>query len=127
MSSQGSSNVTICLGVAFPPMLGDPLSREVSMPSTSSTESAYEIASCPVGRRVMELVHEMVTTLGCLGEEEEDEVAVNYEDLQSSVTKDYIRIARQYGLEVVAPYKLEIPYTPQTTMLPCSRSTLNLE
>ena len=38
---------------------------------------------------------------------------VSCEDLQSSLTpEDCTRIARQYGLEVIAPYELEIPHTP---------------
>ena len=46
-------------------------------------------------------------------EEEEDEVAVSCEDLQSTLTaEDSVRIARQYDLEVVTPYELERPHTP---------------
>ena len=81
MSSQGSSSIRICSGATFVPMLGDPLSGEVSMPSASYTEFAPEVASCPAGRRVTEPVHEMETTSSCLNEEEEDEVMVSYEDL----------------------------------------------
>ena len=63
------------------PMSSDPLSREVSMPSTSSSESTLEVTSSPAGRRVTEPVHDMETTSSRLREEEEDEVTVNCEDL----------------------------------------------
>ena len=43
MSSQGSKSVRVFSGVTFTPVLGDPLSREVSELSTSSTESAPEV------------------------------------------------------------------------------------
>ena len=78
MSSQGSSNVRICSGAAFAPMSNDPLSREVSTPSASSTESAPEVASHPVDRWVAEPVYETTSTSGHFSEEkEEDEVAVS--------------------------------------------------
>ena len=116
------------MGAAFAPMSGDPLFREVSTPSTSFTESAPEVASRPTGRRVTELVREIMTTLGRLGEEEEDEVAVSCEDLQSLLTtEDCVWIARQYGLEAVVPYELERPHTPPDGYVTLSRSTLNLE
>ena len=81
MSSQWSSRVRICSGAAFAPMSGDPLSREVSTTSASSTESTPEVFSRPTGRRVTESVRETATTLGHLREKEEDEVVVSYEDL----------------------------------------------
>ena len=78
------------------PMSGDPLSREVFMPSASSTESALEVASCLVDGRATELVRGMTSTSGRFSEqEEEDEVAVSYEDLKSAlIAEDSVRIAR---------------------------------
>ena len=70
MSSQGSSRIKTCLGADFEPMLGDPLSREVSMPNTSSIESTPEVTSRLTDRRVSEPVHETTSTLGCPSEEE---------------------------------------------------------
>ena len=110
-------------------MSGDPLSREVSEPSTSSTESAPEVASRPVVRRVvepapevasrledggaMEPLQEAVSISGRQGDEEVEEVAVSCGDLQSSIMpKDYTRIAQEYGLEVLEPTDLERPYAP---------------
>ena len=43
MSSQGSSSTRAVSRTAFGPMLGDPLSRDVSVPNASSTESAPEV------------------------------------------------------------------------------------
>ena len=113
MSSQGSSSVKTILGAAFAPMSGDPLSREVSTPSASFTESVPEVASRPVDMRAMEPARETMSTSGHHDEEEDEEVAVSCEDLQSSLTpEDCTRIARQYGLEVVVPYELDRPHTP---------------
>ena len=113
MSSQGSSSVRIILRVAFTPMSGEPLSQEVSMPNISSTESVPEVTSRPVDRRAIEPALEAVSTSSCHGGEEEEEVAVSCEDLQSSLTpEDCTRIARQYSLEVVAPYELQRLHTP---------------
>ena len=82
MSSQGSSSVRICSGTSFAPMSGDPLSREASTPNASSTESALEVASRLVDKRSTKPMHEMTSTSGHFNEEEEeDEVAVSYEDL----------------------------------------------
>ena len=81
MSSQGSSSVRTISGAAFTPMSGDPLSREVSMPNASSTESTPKVASRPVGRRAMEPVRETTSTSGRQSEEEEEEVVVNCGDL----------------------------------------------
>ena len=64
MSSQGSSSVRSILGTFFAPMSGDPLSREVSVPNTSSTESTPEIASYPVVRGAVELAQKVVSTSG---------------------------------------------------------------
>ena len=113
MSSQGSSSVRIISGAAFVPMSGNLLSREVSTPNTSSNESTPEVASCPVDMRAMEPVREMTSTSGRQSEEEEEEITVNYGDLQSSLTsKDCTRIAQEYGLEVVAPNDPERLHTP---------------
>ena len=43
MSSQGSKSVRVFSRVTFMPVLGDPLSREVSELSISSTESVPEV------------------------------------------------------------------------------------
>ena len=94
-------------------MSGDPLSREVSTPSTSSTKSAPEVASCPVDRGAMETAHEAVSTLGRQREEQVEEITVSCGDLQSSLTpEDCTRIAREYSLEVVKPDNMERPHTP---------------
>ena len=55
MSSQGSSSVKAISGTTFRPMSGDPLSRDVSTPNTSSIESAFEFAFHPVDRGAAEL------------------------------------------------------------------------
>ena len=69
MSSQRSSSIRIYSGAAFEPMAGDPLSREISTPSASSTKSTLEVISCP------EPVYETASTSGHSSEgEEEDEV-----------------------------------------------------
>ena len=127
MSSQGSCSVRICSGAAFAPMSGDPLSREVSTSSASSTESAPEVASRPADRRAAEPTRETTSTSDHFSEEEEkNEVAVSCEDLQSALTaKDSIRIARKYDLEVVAPYELERPYTSPDDYVTVSETYLN--
>ena len=73
MSSQGSSSVRIYSGTTFAPMSGDPLSRKVSTPSASSTESAPEVNSRPVDRRAVKPMREMASTSGCFNEEEEED------------------------------------------------------
>ena len=79
MSSQGSSSVKVLSGAAF---ASDPLSREVSKPNASSTESTPEVASSPADKRVTRTTYEAVSTSGHFSEEEkEDEVVVSYEDL----------------------------------------------
>ena len=56
-------------------------------------------------------MRETVSTSGRFSKE--DEVAVNYKDLQSAITvEDSVRIARQYDLEVVVPYELERSHHP---------------
>ena len=83
------------------------------MPNASSTESMLEVISRPVDRRAIEPARETASTLGRQSEEEEEEVAVSYGDLQSSLTpEDCTWIAWEYGLEVVAPDDLERPHTP---------------
>ena len=79
MFSQGNSSVRIYLGAAFAPMVGDPLSREVSTPSASSMESTLEVALCPADKKVTEPMLEMTSTSGRFNEE--GEVAVSCEDL----------------------------------------------
>ena len=77
MSSQGSSSVRVFSRIAFVPMSGDPLSREVSKPSTSSTESVPAVASRSVDRGVIEPAQEAVSISGRQGDEEVEEVVVN--------------------------------------------------
>ena len=94
-------------------MSSDPLSREVSAPSTSSTESAPEVSSHPVARGAMEFVHEAMSTPGCQREEEVEEIAVSCGDLQSLIMpEDCTQISWEYGLEVVEPDNTERPLTP---------------
>ena len=81
MSSQGSSSVRAISGTAFVPMSGDPLSREVSAPSTSSIESAPEVASCPAARGAVEPEQEAVSISVCQSEGEAEEIAVRCGDL----------------------------------------------
>ena len=60
-----------------------------------------------------EPARETTSTSGHPREEEDEEVAVSCGDLQSSFTpEDCTRIAREYGLEVVAPDDVERPHTP---------------
>ena len=78
MSSQGSNSVRIYSGTTFAPMSGNPLSKEVSTPSASSTE----VISRPVDRMVVEPVRETTSISGRFSEkEEEDEVVVSCDDL----------------------------------------------
>ena len=65
MSSQGSSSIRATLGTAFSPISGDPLSRDISMPSASPIESAHEVASYPVDRGLAEPGQEAMSTSGC--------------------------------------------------------------
>ena len=81
MSSQGSSSVRSITRTAFAPMSGDPLSREVSVPSTSSTKFAPEVASRPVARGAMEPVQKVVSTSSHQSEEEAEEIVVRCGDL----------------------------------------------
>ena len=87
MSIQGSSSVRVASGTAFGPMSGDPLSRDVSTPSASSTEPAPEVASYPVDRGAAEPKQEAVSTSGRQGDVEK-EIAVSCGDLESSITSE---------------------------------------
>ena len=69
-------------------MLSDPLSREVSKPSTSSTESVPEIASRPVDGGAMEPAQEAASISGHKGDEEVEEVLVSCGNLQSLITPE---------------------------------------
>ena len=51
------------------------------MPSTSSTEFVPEVASHPVDKKAMEPTRETAFTSGHHGEEKEEEVAINCNDL----------------------------------------------
>ena len=94
-------------------MSGDPLSREVSMPNTSSIESAPKVVSRPVARGTMEPAQETVSTSGRQSEEEVKEITVSCGDLQSLIiSEDCTWISREYGLEVVEPNDTERPHTP---------------
>ena len=112
MFSQGSSSVKATSGTAFGPMLGNPLSRDVSSPSASSTELAPEVASRHVDRGATEPEHEAMSTLGRQGDVE-DEIAVSCGDLKSSIIpEECIQITWEYGLQVIEPTDLERPHTP---------------
>ena len=54
MSSQGSSSARVVFGTVFGPMLGDPLSRDVSTASASSTVSAPKVTSRLADREAAE-------------------------------------------------------------------------
>ena len=111
MSSQGSSSVKAASGADFGPISNDPLSRDVSTPSASSTETTPEVASRPVEKGATKSEQDAVSTSGCQGDAEE-EVAVSCGDLESSITlEDCTRITQEYGLEVVKPTDLERPHT----------------
>ena len=95
------------------PKLGDPLSREVSEPSTFSTESALEVASHPMARGALEPTQEVVSTSGLQSKEDVEKVAISCGDLQSLITpEDCTRISREYGLKVVELDDTERPHTP---------------
>ena len=88
MSSQWSSSARIVSGTAFGPMSSDPLSKDVSTPSASSTESAPEVVSRRTDQEAAKLVQEAVSTSGCQTDDEVEEVTVNYDDLESQITSD---------------------------------------
>ena len=83
MSSQGSSSAKAASGTAFGPLYGDPLYREISIPSASSAESVPEVASRRMESEATELEREVTSTSGHRVEVKEEEVAVNYGDLVS--------------------------------------------
>ena len=115
MSSQGSSSARAVFGAAFGPMSGDPLSKDVSTPSAFHTEFAPEVASRPSDREAAEPEQEVVSTSGRQVDEEEEEVAVSYGDLESLIiSEECTRIARMYGLQVIEPTDLEKPHVPPT-------------
>ena len=94
MSSQGSNSVRVISGTAFTPMSGDRLSRDVSAPSTFSIESVPEVAFRHVNRGAIKPAQEAASTSGRQSEEEVEETAVSYGDLQSSLMpEDCARIA----------------------------------
>ena len=113
MSSQGNSNARAVSGTAFGPMLGDPLSRDVSTPSASCTESAPEVTSHPMDKEAAEPEQEAVSTLGRQVDDEAEELVGNCGDLESLITsEECAQIVRMYDLEVIEPTDLERSYTP---------------
>ena len=89
MSNQRSRSVRVFSGVVFATFAGDPLSKEVSIPSISFTESAPKVTSCPVDEGVTRPAHELASTSSRISEEEEeDEVAVSYVDLRFMITEE---------------------------------------
>ena len=90
-------------GIAFGPMSGDPLYREVSTPGASSVESVLEVASHQMESEAAGPEIEVVSTSGRLVEINE-EVAVSCGDLESQVTGgECARITWLYGLSVTEP------------------------
>ena len=121
MSSQGSSSAKVVSGTVFGPMLGDPLSRDVSTLNASSTESDPEVASRLMDREAAEPEQEVVSTSGRQLDDEAEEVAVSCSDLKFLITsKKCTWIEQIYGLQVIEPTDLERPYTP-----PVSHVTLS--
>ena len=57
-------------GLLLPLLRVTPLSKEVSTPSISFTESVLEVASLPSDEGVTGPVSELASTLGCISEEE---------------------------------------------------------
>ena len=112
MSSQGSNSTRAVSGTAFGPMSGDPLSRDVSTPSASSTESAPEVASRPADKEAMEPEQEVVSTSGRHVDDETEEVTVSCGDLESLITSEECTwITQMYGIQVIEPTDLERPHT----------------
>ena len=94
-------------------MSGDPLSRDVSTPSASSTESAPEVTSRCAGKEAAELEQEVVSTSGCQVDDEVEEVAVSCDELVSQITsEECMKIVRTYALDVTEPTDLERALTP---------------
>ena len=99
-------------GAAFAPISGYPLSKDVSTPNTSSIDPAPRIASRPIDKGVAEPEQEAVSTSGRLDDVEE-EIAVSYGDLESSITREECTwIAQEYGLVVIEPTDLERAHIP---------------
>ena len=112
MFNQGSSSARVVFRTVFGPLSGDPLSRDVSTPSASSTKSAPEVASLPWDREVAEPEQEVVSTLGHQVDDKVEEVAVSCGDLESFITSDECtRIVRMYGFQVIKPIDLERSHT----------------
>ena len=125
MSSQGSSSARAVSRTVFGPMLGDPLSRDVSTPSASPIESAPKVASRPADRKAAEPEQEAASTSGRQVDDEAEEVAVNCGNLESLITsKECTLIARMYGLQVIEPTDLERPYIPSIGHVTLSESYL---
>ena len=113
MSNQGSSSVRVVTGTTFMPMSSDPLSREVSTPSTSSTESTPKVAFRFATKGAVKPAQEVVCTSGRQSEGEAEEIAVSCGDLQSLIMpEDCTWISREYGLKEVEPDDMERPHTP---------------
>ena len=113
MSSRGSSSVRAVSGAVFGLMSGDPLYKDISMPSASHTESVPEVTSCPSARGIVGPVKEVVSTSGHQVDDEAEEVVVSCGNLESSITlEECARIARMYGLQVIEPTDFERPHVP---------------
>ena len=69
-------------------MFGDPLSKDVSTLSTSSTESTPEVTSRPVGMEVEEPEREAVSTSGRPVDDKAEDVVVSCGDLVSLITSE---------------------------------------
>ena len=88
------------------------MSRDVSTPSASSTNPTPKVASRPADWGAVELEQEVVSTSGHL-DNVEDETAVSYGDLESSITREECtQIAQEYGLVVIEPTDMERPHIP---------------
>ena len=99
MSSQGSSSAKAVPRTAFGPLSGDPLSRDVSTSSTSSTESAPEVASSRVVVEAAGPEREAVSISERRVDDGVEEVAVSCGDLVSLImSEECARIAQMYGL-----------------------------
>ena len=113
MSSQGSSSAKAVSGAVLGPMSVDPMSRDVSTPSVSHTESAPEVTSHPSNREAAEPEQEVVSTSGRQVDDEAEEVAVSCGNLESLITsEECTRITRMYSLQVIEPTDLERPHVP---------------
>ena len=125
MSSQGSSSARAVSGTAFGPMSTDPLSRDVSTPSASSTESAPEVASHPTDKEAAEPEQEAVSTSGRQVDDEAEEVVVSCGDLESLITsEECTQRARMYGLQVIEATDVKRPHTPLVSHITLSKCYL---